>query len=196
MAIFISRIHYLEMIARYFLIFAGRNFQLIQFEKWMGWETASYQRLINTARGVAIANCDTKPFSACGVFCGWSFERLMCWRPRFSPRITVTWQSPDSCCWGKLARTTQRVIQVRERHLMFADSGHHCRLRPMYSLWNLNWSLPATIIQEWAGGFGTTSIYYSGFNWSILALSLWGTPSCSRTRSRPCWITCHILSYC
>ena len=78
-----------------FLIFAGRNFQLIQFEKcfWMGWETASYQRLINTARGVAIANCDTKPSSACGVFCCWSFERLMCWRPRFSPRITVTWQS-------------------------------------------------------------------------------------------------------
>ena len=93
MAIFISRIHYLEMIARYFLSLQAVISSIFEKCFWMGWETASYQRLINTARGVAIANCDTKPSSASGVFCAWSFERLMCWRPRFSPRITVTWQS-------------------------------------------------------------------------------------------------------
>ena len=125
----------------------------------------------------------------------WCVLRLVVWTfDVFAPKVFATYHShltiSDSCCWGKLARTTQ----VRERCLMFADSGHHCRLRPIYFM---KVESVATIIQEWAGGFGATSIYYSRFKWSILSLQLWGTQSRARTRSRPSWITYNIyMSYC
>ena len=131
----------------------------------------------------------------------WCVLRLVVWTfDVLAPKVFATYHChltiSDSCCWGKLARTTQRVIQVRERHLMFADSGHHCRLRPMYSLWNLNW-----LLSSFKNGQEVLELLLFtivGSTDPFWPCNCGGTPSCSRTWSRP-WSyvnTCHILSYC